>query len=67
MSASYGRPARDGAMSALWRELAAAPGSTALDDWARRHLDDLAAAETRWLPAATARRRSTATSAHPTC
>ncbi|HUZ25603.1 MAG TPA: hypothetical protein VMV07_17740, partial [Streptosporangiaceae bacterium] len=34
-----------------WRELAAAPQAV-LDDWGRRHLDDLAAAETRWLAAA---------------
>jgi len=34
-----------------WRELAAAPEAV-LDDWGRRHLDDLAAAETRWLAAA---------------
>jgi Phosphotransferase enzyme family len=34
-----------------WRELAASPGAVA-DGWARRHLDDLAAAETRWLAAA---------------
>jgi Ser/Thr protein kinase RdoA (MazF antagonist) len=34
-----------------WQELAAAPEAVP-DDWARRHLDDLAAAETRWLAAA---------------
>jgi hypothetical protein len=34
-----------------WRELAAAP-EPALDGWARRHLDSLAAAETLWLLAA---------------
>jgi aminoglycoside phosphotransferase (APT) family kinase protein len=34
-----------------WRELAAAPEAV-LDDWTCRHLDDLAAAETRWLATA---------------
>jgi aminoglycoside phosphotransferase (APT) family kinase protein len=34
-----------------WRELAASPEAVA-DGWARRHLADLAAAETRWLAAA---------------
>ena len=34
-----------------WRELAAAE-QDAPDGWARRHLDDLAAAETQWLAAA---------------
>jgi Ser/Thr protein kinase RdoA (MazF antagonist) len=35
-----------------WRELATAPEPPGLDGWARRHLDDLAAAETLWLTAA---------------
>ncbi len=34
-----------------WGELATAPPAD-LDDWTRRHLDDLAALETQWLPAA---------------